>query len=437
MEKALLIVTLIVGIIACLFCLILLIVVIQKGKTPMPEGKTMETVGEIKANLQSIRSDLPSVVDNSVNKKMLEVQKQLGDQAAATSLAMSSFSKNVTDTLSANASNTNKALQDSIQAINKKVDDNFLVVNEKVNASLTEGFKGTSDTMSTIKERLAKIDEAQKNLDGLQKQVVTLNGVLSSNQKRGRYGEFQLSMILEATFPDGKGSLYAEQFLIKKANDGQDVKPDAVVFFKAQHGILCIDSKFPFSHYSQMQDEEQKLSEAEKEEQKSLFKMDVKKRIEEVSSKYIIRGITLNQALLFIPNDGVFAYIQEEFPDLIQESLRKNVVLVSPSILQPILVAFHATQLDMQRAENLHKINEQLKALGDDFARFGSRWSKLQDNVDTLKKNTDSFGITVEKINNKFDKFASIEPSKDRAPTREIEELPLDDGKEEEAKENP
>jgi DNA recombination protein RmuC len=428
MDTILLIVVLVISLLACVVSAILLAIVIRRSKAPASDTKTIESIGEIKATLQSLHNDIPSMVDNSVTKKMVDVQKQLGDSASSNAKSMSEFSKSMTDTLANNVAATNKALQDSIVAINKKVDDNFKSVNDKVNSSLTEGFKGTSDTMSSIKERLAKIDEAQKSLDGLQKQVVTLNGVLSSNQKRGQYGEFQLSMILEATFPDGKGTLYDEQYVIKHGNDGQEIRPDAVVFFKAQHAILCIDSKFPLPHYAALHNDELKLTDAQKVTEKALFKSDVKSRIEEVASKYIIRGITLNQALLFIPNDGVFAYIHDEFADLTQEALRKNVVLVSPSIIQPILVALHEVQLDAKRAENLNKINEQLKALGDDFARFSDRWAKVQSNVETLKKNTDLFGTSVDKIGRKFDKVVSLEPTKkEETPLEEIEPLPSDD----------
>ena len=162
MDTTLLIIVLIISLLACAVSIVLLAIVIKRSKAPASDTKTIESIGEIKATLQSLHNDIPSMVDNSVTKKMVDVQKQLGDSANSNAKSMSDFSKNMTDTLANNVAATNKTLQDSIVAINKKVDDNFKSVNDKVNASLSEGFKGTSDTMSSIKERLAKIDEAQK-----------------------------------------------------------------------------------------------------------------------------------------------------------------------------------------------------------------------------------------------------------------------------------
>jgi len=412
---------------------ILLAIVYHSKVAAKADPQTLEMMGRLEADLQSLHNSLPLMVENSVNKEMVGISKTLNAESEKRASSMASFQNGVNETLSNNASLTNKALLDSIVAINKKVDDNFKALNDKVNLSLSDGFKGANETMTSIQTRLAKIDEAQKNLDGLERQVVTLNSVLTSNQKRGQYGELQLSMILEATFPDGKGTLYDEQYVIKKGNGDNDIRPDAVVFFSRQHAILAIDSKFPLSHYSILFGDKE-LSDQEKEEEKASFKNDVKARINEVADKYIIPGITTNQALMFIPNDGVFAYVHEEFKDLVEMALRKNVVIVSPSVLQPILVTFHAAQIDAKRAEDLGKINKELHALGEDFSRFSDRWGRIQGNVDTLKKNTDLFNISVEKINRKFGSVGSIENGNETKETGFEEISPLSDSEDDDKK---
>ena len=102
----------------------------------------------------------------------------------------------------------NKSLSDNTAAMNKKVEDNFKDINDRVNKSLQDGFKGNSDTMGELKKQLGAIDDAQKHLQSLQDDVTSLNQVLQGNQTRGAYGELQLSMLLENTFPNGKGKYY-------------------------------------------------------------------------------------------------------------------------------------------------------------------------------------------------------------------------------------
>lgn len=422
MELALIIVALVISSITLGLCVFLLVTV-KKDKGSGDGGKnTSDAIVALSTNLQSIHNDVISVkgdlttlgasvpltVSSEISKQMVGIQKQLGDQANQDNARIVAFQKNVNDTLASSTALTNKALADSIAAINKKVDDNFLAINKQVNESLSTGFKSTSETMGNLKETLGKMTEAQNNLEKLQNDVVSLNKVLTGSQSRGQYGEMQLQMILEATWPNGKGTFYDLQYFISKAKDGEDIRPDAVVFFPRQHAYICIDSKFPLTHYANMFGGE-KLSDEDEKAEKDAFKRDVKAKFNEVATKYIIPGVTTNQAIIFIPNDGVFAYIHSEFKDVVEDGLRRNVVMASPSILQPILVTFHAAQIDAERAENLTEMKEELSSLGKDFMIFGDKWEKLHKNVDSLQNTASDVDRTIKRMDKKFSSISSGE----------------------------
>jgi len=422
MELGLIITVVVLSVLTLALCGFLLFTV-KKQKPSDDGGKNLsDAIVGLSTNLQSVHNDVISVksdvsnfeknvplyITSELNKQMLNVQKQLGDQANQDNQRIVSFQKNVNDTLSNSTSLTNKALAESIAAINKKVDDNFLAINNKVSESLTSGFKNTSETMGSLKETLGKMTEAQANLEKLQSDVVSLNNVLTSNQTRGQYGELQLQMILEATWPNGKGTFYEEQYFIAKAKDGSDIRPDAVVFFPRQHAYICIDSKFPLTHYAKLFSGE-KLTEEEEKAETDLFKKDVKAKFNEVASKYIIPNVTTNQAIIFIPNDGIFAYIHSEFKDIVEDGLRRNVVMASPSVLQPILVTFHAAQIDAERAENLGEMKQELASLGKDFQIFGEKWRKLHDNVDRLQNTTNDVDKTIKRMDGKFNQISNVE----------------------------
>ena len=170
-------------------------------------------------------------------------------------------------------------------------------------------------------------------------------------------------MVLHNVFGDTEGC-YQEQFTIKKAKDGNDVRADAVVFLPEPNKMICIDSKFPFADY-------QKMFDANNEEEKNAYLKDfasaVKKHITVIKEKYIVEGKTAPEALMFIPNDGVFAFIHHNFQDVIEYAREKRVILTSPSTLPPILVTINMVRIENNRAKNLNEISKQLEKLGKEF----------------------------------------------------------------------
>ncbi len=135
------------------------------------------------------------------------------------------------------------------------------------------------------------------------------------------------------------------------------------------------------------------------------FKRHVKNQIREVASKYIALGYTSREALMFIPSDGIYAYINVNFPDLVDEAQRQNVVLTSPSTLQPLLASIHGLIIEYRRAEKLDELNQTLISLGQEFSRFTLRWDKLTQSIKTVSKWQEELDKTVTKISHKFNKI--------------------------------
>jgi DNA recombination protein RmuC len=304
----------------------------------------------------------------------------------------------------------NKTLSDNTALMNKRVEDNFKDINDRVNKSLQEGFKGNSDTMGELKKQLGAIDDAQKHLQSLQDDVTSLNQVLQGNQTRGAYGELQLEMLLESTFPNGKGKFYNLQDDLGFTKGDEKVRPDADLIFTVNGTTskLCIDSKFPFSDYAKLFSGEA-IEDNEKATLKTNFSAEVKKKYKDIADKYIIPNLTPNYAIMFIPNDGVFAYIENEFPDLVADARSLGVILACPSTLQAIVVVFHNAAMEAERSKNMEKMEEALKGLGVEFNRFAERWDSLQRSIQVAANKTTLMTTTVQKITGKFGKINSAD----------------------------
>ena len=135
-------------------------------------------------------------------------------------------------------------------------------------------------------------------------------------------------------------------------------------------------------------------------------------------------GKTISNALMFIPSDGVFAFVEKEYPDLVELAKQKRVVMVCPCIMTPLLGSFRVIQLDAKRSESLVQINEALNRLGKDFKNFIPRWENLNKSIQGLTKKSDEFSTTVRKIGTKFENVQQIKFENGESKG---EELPDDD----------
>jgi len=345
-------------------------------------------------NNENIDRLVEKTVESVMAKQMKDFVKELGDNNQKSSENLKKFELE-----------TQEFLSKRIEALNNQLDEKIKTLDKKVDEKLEKGFKGTSESMAQVRERLQAIDDAQKQMEGLGKEVISLKNVLEGNQSRGQYGEYQLSMVLHSVFGDTYGC-YEEQYTMKKVKDGDDVRADAVVFMPEPNKMICIDSKFPFQQYKRLFEAE---SEEEKESLKKVFAGDVKKHITAIKEKYIVENKTAPEALMFIPNDGVFAFIHHDLPEVVEYARDKRVILTSPSTLPPMLVTLNMIKIDAERAKNAKEISEQLAKLGKDFEMFGREWDTFSRQLDTASKSRERLDKRVTRISGKFDSISQVE----------------------------
>lgn len=356
----------------------------KKGEAPQVD---LKEIGMLQQQLNSLTEQLKTNIKLSVSEEINKVLEQTTKSNELNNEKLERFQNGITESL-------NKRFD----ALNKQIDDKLIEINKKVDEKLAEGFKTTGETMAQVRERLQAIDAAQKNIEELSKDVVSLRGVLEGNQTRGQYGEYQLSMVLHNVFGDTTGC-YQEQYTMKKVKDGDDVRADAVVFMPEPNKMICIDSKFPFQDYQRIFETE---SQEEKERLTKEFGNAVKKHITVIKDKYIVEGKTAPEALMFIPNDGVFAFIHQNLDDVIEYARSKKVILTSPSTLPAILVTINMVRIEVERSKNAEEINRHLQRLAKDFEMFGREWESFSNALDRTTKTRESLDHRVGKITNKF-----------------------------------
>ena len=394
------IVSLIISLIV-LVALVVVIVVLLKRKPQAPVEQQapvldLKEIGALSNQLDNLSKEMKGNIELAVSKEMTKTYEVLGKQSNENNEKLDRFKSGITEDLNKRFDALNEAMVNRLNDINKKVDE-----------KLQEGFKGTSESMAQVRERLQAIDDAQKNIETLSKDVVSLRNVLEGNQSRGQYGEYQLSMVLHNVFGDTVGC-YQEQYTMRKVKDGDDVRADAVVFMPEPNKMICIDSKFPFQDYNRI------FESTDKEEIEKLtkdFTSSVKKHITAIKDKYIVEGKTAPNAIMFIPNDGVFAFIFQNCQDAVEYARAQRVVLTSPSTLPSILYTINMVRIEVERAKNVQEISRQLSKLGKDFEMFGREWDQFSSQLEKASNSREKLDKRVGKITSKFDAIKTSNPS--------------------------
>ena len=370
-----------------------IVLIVRNAKKPNePAQLDLKEIGALQQQLTSLTDQLKVNIKLSVSEEMNKVLEQSNKSNELNNEKLERFQKNITESLATR-----------FDALNKQIDDKLIEINKKVDEKLAEGFKTTGETMAQVRERLQAIDDAQKNIEALSKDVVSLRGVLEGNQSRGQYGEYQLSMVLHNVFGDTMGC-YEEQYTMKKVKDGDDVRADAVVFMPEPNKMICIDSKFPFQDYQRIFDTDDA---EEKERLTKEFGNAVKKHITVIKDKYIVEGKTAPEALMFIPNDGVFAFVHHNLEDVVDYARKQKVILTSPSTLPAILVTINMVRIEVERSKNAEEINKHLHRLAKDFEMFGREWDKFSNALEQTSKRREELDHRVGKLTNKFQSIST------------------------------
>ena len=165
-------------------------------------------------------------------------------------------------------------------------------------------------------------------------------------------------------------------------------------------GKIVIDSKFPLDNYKKMYDPNS--SSLEKEQFKKLFKGDVKSHIDDIKKKYIIKGETTDQAMMFIPSEAVFAEINGNYPDIIEHSRKNKIWITSPTTLMAVLETIQIVLRDRELSKNTQKILLELNKLETEFNRYEQRWSNFNTHLNQVRKDAEEISTTTQKITSKF-----------------------------------
>jgi DNA recombination protein RmuC len=263
--------------------------------------------------------------------------------------------------------------------------------------SLNENLQSSQKVLGQLNTQIGELQGTNKQMLQVGTEVRRLQDILSSPKLRGQMGEWSLENLLENILPKDS---YELQYTFK---DGKMV--DALV--KLADFSVPVDAKFPLPSFEGLLKAE---TDDEKTRLRKQFQRDVEAHIDKIASNYIrpAEG-TLDFAIMYIPAENVYyetiVKYADDTKDILQYSLGKKVIPVSPNLLyaylMTVVMGLHGLQIEKQAAE----IRQNLKKLNADFAEFISTWDTLGSHIrntsnkyDEAGKKLDRFGLQLNQI---------------------------------------
>jgi DNA recombination protein RmuC len=228
---------------------------------------------------------------------------------------------------------------------------------------------------------------------------VGLQEILVDKRSRGAFGEVQLTGLVRNMLPETHFSL--------QHHLSNGTRVDCLLFLPEPTGNIAIDSKFPLENYRKWVDENRDANERQR--HLTLFKQDIRKHIKDIATKYIIPGETADGAVLFIPAEAIFAEIHARLPDIVDESQKARVWLVSPTTLMAVLTTARAVLKDAATRQQIHLIQKHLSLLNQDFGRFKERMEKLASHIAQAHRDVEQVHVSSKKITEHFQRIEQVE----------------------------
>jgi DNA recombination protein RmuC len=288
-------------------------------------------------------------------------------------------------------------LQDQERNLARTVEERLGDLGKRVGDRLQESADKAGQSLSDLAARLAVIDRAQANIMELSGQVVGLQNILSNKQARGAFGEVQLGDLVRDLLAPGSYEFQA------KVGTG---RCDCLLKLPDPPGPIAIDAKFPLESYRALR---AAGTDAERIAAERAFDQALRKHVKDIRAKYIVAGETAESALMFLPSEAVYAELYARFSNVVEESFRARVWIVSPTTLMALLNTVRAVLRDVEMRKEAGQIKIEVERMLEDVTRLGERVGKLGAHFEQARADVDKIRISTDGILRHGEKIRAVD----------------------------
>jgi len=336
---------------------------------------------------------------NMLQRQVFELQNQMMQTLASNTKSMNDELERIRNNVGVTLTETSKLLNENIRTINEQLG--------RVNASLTGGLAETKNTVIDVAKKLGELEESNKKIYEVGKDISSLQSILQAPKLRGVLGELFLGDLLAQMLPS---QYYSLQYQFK---NGTIV--DATIRLHLNK-LVCVDSKFPLESFRRYLNA---VGEEAKKVSRRQFVNDVKKHVDTIAEKYILPDEgTFDFALMYIPAENVYYETiikDEEFGEeksISAYALSRRVIPVSPNsfyaYLQAIVLGLKGMEVEKSAQEilaNLTRLRGELDKFRENFELIGKHLSNVRANYEAAEKRLERFGEKLGEVDKTKEPF--------------------------------
>jgi DNA recombination protein RmuC len=293
-------------------------------------------------------------------------------------------------------------LQSLQEGNEKKLEQMRATVDEKLQSTLEQRL---GESFKLVADRLEQVHKGLGEMQGLARDVGSLNRTLINVKTRGVFGEVQLAALLEQVFTPEQYGRHVETV------PGSGERVDFAIRFpgRREDGMplwLPVDAKFPREDYERLLDAQERADPAAAESAAAALETRLRNEAKSIRSKYVAAPHTTDFAILFVPTEGLYAEALRR-PGLVQRLQDEHrIMLAGPTTLLATLnslqMGFRTLALERRSAE----VWQVLGAVKTEFQKFGDMLAKTKKK---LQEAQNTIGQTEQRTRVMANRLESVE----------------------------
>jgi len=283
---------------------------------------------------------------------------------------------------------------------------------EQMRATVDEKLQGTlekrlGESFKQVSDHLEQVHRGLGEMQSLATGVGDLKRVLTNVKSRGGWGEVQLEALLEQMLTPDQ---YAKNVRVK-ADTSQSVEFAIALPARGDSDeitYLPIDAKFPMEDYQRLCDAQERGDLAAVELAGVALEQAIRKSAKDICDKYINPPVTTDFAILFLPNEGLFAEVIRRTG--LMEKLQRDcrVTIAGPTtfsaILNSLQMGFRTLAIEKRSSE----VWNVLGAVKTEFGKFADVLDGVKRKLDSATKTVDEAGRRTRAIERKLRDVESL-----------------------------
>ena len=337
-------------------------------------------------------------IANNNSQKLLDLHEKTSTRDKEFENAFKAIASDITKS---NTDEFIKQANDKFQTLSKESDTNLENKKKLIDQNLEEMSKKLASIEKESTKLNANLEDSKMETQNLRDTTTKLREILSSSQKRGQWGERMVEDILSFI------GLVEDFNYTKQVTVESGERPD-FTFKLPKEKVINMDVKFPLSHYENyIETDDEFVMKNEKKE----FLKSVRNHIKAISNRNYIdtSSGTLDYVLMFIPNESIYSFINQEDGSVIDYALSNKVLICSPLTLYAILSLINQATRNFAVEE---KALDVMKLL----SKFKEQWEKYSGTIEKM-------GRSIETVQKDYQQLVTTRKNQLEKPINEIEDL--------------